>query len=453
MSEGEFGKFNFSGVHIDINRNRTECDVIATSLHELTHQILASSSSIGMLDFLLMNIYEVEKDIKLRDKIKQLYERVSKSSIKVQESTAVLIELLMLKSIDEKTYFSTLQMYDAGQIYMKEYGFEKLKFLLRIVKPESQDSETFRLNIANNIRNIAIKSMNIDLYETNPLDGKYMKCLDSNIDKYNANYRFKKVIQYIESNPQNIIFELTDKKIDDLFYINKLPVCSNFDWKKFIVWANDMICKPLGIKDVNEYINFVEKISVEEQLCSISAYNSSNVFKTKILNSEEEIKSSWTPDDIMYIQFENSYYRYILVNLDNKTQLLFFNKFALSNLAKEVKLLFMDRNHYDLNILKCPKLTQFDTFVDIGNMDSYARDFIKKENVVDYYIKKVNTNFGIIFFRGDFNTVFFLMYPLANIGILISKDFSDLILQASWWQDFIPEEKMEYFCKFIVAKE
>lgn len=45
------------------------------------------------------------------------------------------------------------------------------------------------------------------------------------------------------------------------------------------------------------------------------------------------------------------------------------------------------------------------------------------------------------------------MYPLANIGILISKDFSDLILQASWWQDFIPEEKMEYFCKFIVAKE
>lgn len=122
MSEGEFGKFNFSGVHIDINRNRTECDVIATSLHELTHQILASSSSIGMLDFLLMNIYEVEKDIKLRDKIKQLYERVSKSSIKVQESTAVLIELLMLKSIDEKTYFSTLQMYDAGQIYMKQSG-------------------------------------------------------------------------------------------------------------------------------------------------------------------------------------------------------------------------------------------------------------------------------------------------------------------------------------------
>mgnify|MGYP000896755968 CR=1 FL=1 len=48
MSEGEFGKFNFSGVHIDINRNMTECDVIATSLHELTHQILASSSSVGM---------------------------------------------------------------------------------------------------------------------------------------------------------------------------------------------------------------------------------------------------------------------------------------------------------------------------------------------------------------------------------------------------------------------
>lgn len=78
-------------------------------------------------------------------------------------------------------------------------------------------------------------------------------------------------------------------------------------------------------------------------------------------------------------------------------------------------------------------------------MDSYARDFIKKENVVDYYLKKVNTNFGIIFFRGDFNTVFFLMYPLANIGILISKDFSDLILQASWWQDFIPEEKWSIF--------
>lgn len=448
MAEGEFGKFDFSGVHIDINKNMTEYDVIATLLHELTHQILASSSTVGMLDFLLMNIYEAEKDVKLKGKVIQLYERVAQSSIKVQESTAVLVELLILKSVDEKSYFSTLKMYDIGQIYMKEYGFEKLKFLLR---KGNDDSETEKLNIANNIRNIAIKSMNIDLYKINPLDGKYMKCLDSHINEYNANYRFKKIIQYIENEEINMVCEMTEKEIDDLFYINKLPVLPKFNWNKFKEWANSMICKPLGIKDVNEYVNYVEHLSVEEQLCSVSAYNSSDSFKDCILNTEEEIITSWTPDDIMYIQFEDLYFRHILVNVEKKTRLLFFNKFALTKLANEVKILFMDRNHYNLNISECPQLLRFDTFVDIGNLDSYAIEFIEKQKIIDYYVKRINTYFGIIFFRGKFNTAFFLMYPLANINIMINVNFKELILQDTWWHNFIPEEKMEHFCNFLNA--
>lgn len=453
MSEGEYGRFDFNGVHVDINSNTTEYDVIASSLHELTHQMLASSTSIGMLDFLLMNIHAAERDVKLRNKIDQLHTRVSNSSIKVQESTAVLVELMMLNSTDEKSYLNTLNMYVAGRTYMKEYGFEKLEFLLKAVNSETHDREKKLLNIANNIRSIAIKAMNVDFYDVNPLDGKYMKCLDSSLCKYNANYRFMKIIRYIENERKSILGEMAEKEINDIFQINDLPVCSAFDWDKFSEWANNMLCKPLGIKDISEYINFVENIEIEEQLCSASAYNSRAIFKKKVLNSEEEVKSSWTHNDILYVHYEESYFMHVLINLEERTQFMFFNKFALTNLATEVKILFMDRNHYEVNISKCPQLIQYDTFVDIGNVDSYAIKFIKDEAVIDYYIKNINNNFCVLFFRGSYNTAFFLMYPLVYVMTLIRTHFNDLVLQDNWWDEFIPEEKLEHFCKFLMVNE
>ena len=73
MEEGEYGRFDYSGIHVDINKNVTKNDVAASSLHEDTHSLLASTTSVGMLDFLLMNICEVERNEKIRGKIKQLY--------------------------------------------------------------------------------------------------------------------------------------------------------------------------------------------------------------------------------------------------------------------------------------------------------------------------------------------------------------------------------------------
>ena len=453
MSEGEYGKFDFSGVHVDINKNSTENDVGATLLHELTHQQLASSTSIGMLDFLMMNIYEAEKDDKLRGKIKQLYNRLSGSSIKVQESTAVFNELSMLKSISDDDYRRVLRMYREGQTYIKKYGFEKLEFLLEEQNFGTHERTDKLRRLASNVMSIAIKAMNVDFYNENPLDGKYMKCLETNQSEYNANFRFMKIIKYIENEGMSIAHEMTDEEIDDIFRINMLPVNQVFDWKKFSQWANDMICKPLSIKEVREYVNYVEGIDVQKQMCGISAYNSCVTFRKRIINSVEEVKSSWTPDDILYIHFNNPGFLHILINLDNKVQSAFVNKYALTNMANVVKMLFMDRNHYQETISECPQLVEFDTFVDLGNVDTYAIEFMRDECLVDYYIKKVNSYFCIFFFRGDYNTVFFLMYPLAQAFTLINTYFLDLYLQADWWDDFISEEKMEYFCKYLTMKD
>lgn len=322
MEEGEYGRFDYSGIHVDINKNVTKNDVAASSLHEDTHRLLASTTSVGMLDFLLMNIYEVERNEKIRGKIKQLYDRISNSSLKVQESTAVLVELLMLNSIDEKDYLRTLNMYVDGRVYMREYGFEKLNFLLQIVPYSIQDREKKLLNIANNIRKIAIKSMNVDFYKENPLDGKYMKCLDSYLDKYNANYRFMKIVRYIENKKEIMLEEMEEEEIDNIFRINVLSVDCVFNWDKFREWANNMLCRPLGIKAAEEYINFVKDIEIEEQICSIAAYNSFDPFKKRILNTEKEIIDTWTNNDILYIHYEETYFMHVLINIEKMIQSL-----------------------------------------------------------------------------------------------------------------------------------
>lgn len=84
-----YGEFDWLGVHIDINKNRSMRSVEASTLHELGHQELASSTTMGMLDFLITNIFNIEKDEKTKRKLEQLYKRIDKSTINVQESFAV----------------------------------------------------------------------------------------------------------------------------------------------------------------------------------------------------------------------------------------------------------------------------------------------------------------------------------------------------------------------------
>lgn len=59
-----YGEFDWLGVHIDINKNRSMRSVEASTLHELGHQELASSTTMGILDFLITNIFNIEKDEK-----------------------------------------------------------------------------------------------------------------------------------------------------------------------------------------------------------------------------------------------------------------------------------------------------------------------------------------------------------------------------------------------------
>ena len=99
-----YGEFDWLGVHIDINKNNSMRSVEASTLHELGHQELASSTTLGMLDFLIANISKLENDEKTKRKLDQLYERIYKSTISVQESFAVFFELKYLEEIDHDEY-------------------------------------------------------------------------------------------------------------------------------------------------------------------------------------------------------------------------------------------------------------------------------------------------------------------------------------------------------------
>lgn len=66
-----YGEFDWIGVHIDINKNKPVRSVEASTLHELGHQELASSTILGMLDFLITNIFKIEKDEKTKRKLEQ----------------------------------------------------------------------------------------------------------------------------------------------------------------------------------------------------------------------------------------------------------------------------------------------------------------------------------------------------------------------------------------------
>ena len=118
-----YGEFDWLGVHIDINKNNSMRSVEASTLHELGHQELASSTTLGMLDFLIANISKLENDEKTKRKLDQLYERIYKSTINVQESFAVFFELKYLEEIDHDEYVKLRSYYISTGTYINKYRF------------------------------------------------------------------------------------------------------------------------------------------------------------------------------------------------------------------------------------------------------------------------------------------------------------------------------------------
>ena len=126
-----YGEFDWLGAHIDINKNKSMRSVEASTLHELGHQKLASSTTLGMLDFLIANIFKLEKVEKTKRKLAQLYKRVYKSTINVQESFAVFFELKYLEEIDHDEYVNLRSYYISTGTYIKQYRFNELLFLFK----------------------------------------------------------------------------------------------------------------------------------------------------------------------------------------------------------------------------------------------------------------------------------------------------------------------------------
>ena len=141
--------------------------------------------------------------MKKKRKLEQLYKRIDKSTINVQESFAVFFELKYLEEIDHDEYVNLRSYYMSTGKYIKEYRFNELLFLFK----NSNIEENKR--VVDIMRIIAITAMNINLYELALLDGKYLHIIEKKPDEYNANFRFFKVIKYIQNN--NINFANLDR--------------------------------------------------------------------------------------------------------------------------------------------------------------------------------------------------------------------------------------------------
>ena len=397
-----YGEYNKSGVHIDINKNTDDFDVGATSLHEWCHQTLSSNSYVGLLDFLLMTVYSVCNDKKAKNTIKRLYERVSESSIKVQESVAMFTELACLKTINTNKYLELYGYYKKESNYYKAYNFKSIEFLL-----EGAENSKEARKITKNLEYIALLAMNIDIFSLNPLDGKFLVQMERDRHKYNANTRFFKVIEQIKKEK----IELKSRSENDIqrIFTDLGLEYIEFSWDKFKEWATDKLLTRLNLSSTEEYIHYINDDSLPMYLLSVSAYNSNSEKYTKHrCTTIDEIEGAFKKSQVLVIMNDenNSYVRNILVNYKEKEYFEFNTNKVAINWFKYIPIVFTDRNHYPDLVNMEPKIKNAKIFVDLAEM-SYLIEFINDVGVKEYYIYTLNEQFVVIFMKGDNNVIFF----------------------------------------------
>ena len=445
-----YGEFDWLGVHIDINKNKSMRSVEASTLHELGHQELASSTTLGMLDFLITNIFKIEKDEKTKRKLEQLYDRVNKSTINVQESFAVFFELKYLEEIDYDEYVNLRSYYISTGTYTKQYRFNELLFLFKNSNIEENKRAVDIMRI------IAITAMNINLYELALLDGKYLHIIEKKPDAYNANFRFFKVIKYIENNNINFV-NLDRNSIHEIFHTLKLEVFRDFEWNDFKNWVTENLLKPLKLKEIEEYVSYQTDMDCFDELLSASAYVSNRCkYETKDANTKEEIEDAFRNSKILFV--DDSYdagnaILYLAMDIDNKRVYRFASRYIFINWFKYIPITITDRNHYKSIIDKEPLFVNVPALIDLADMNPNTINFICSINVTEYYIEELNDRFSIIFLKGNNSNIFFHVSSKFNISILEIKCLTHIQCKLDWWNDIIPLEYKHYFDVFIRGHE
>ena len=445
-----YGEFDWLGVHIDINKNKSMRSVEASTLHELGHQELASSTTLGMLDFLNTNIFKIEKGEKTKRKLEQLYDRVYKSTINVQESFAVFFELKYLEEIDHDEYVNLRSYYISTGKYIKQYRFNELLFLFKNTNIEENK------HVVDIMRTIAITAMNINLYELTLLDGKYLHIIDKKLDKYNANYRFFKVIKYIENNNINLA-NLDENSISKIFNTLHLEVFKNFEWNDFKNWVTENLLKPLKLKEIEEYVSYQTDKDCFDELLSASAYVSNRCkYEMKEANTKEEIEDAFRNSKILFV--DDSYdagnaVLYLAMDIDNKRVFIFASRYIFVNWFRYIPITFTDRNHYKSIIDKEPLFVDVPALIYLADMNQNTINFIYSINITEYYIEELNDNFSIIFLKGGNSNIFFHASSKFNISILELKYLNHIKCRIDWWNDIIPLEYKHYFDVFIREHE
>lgn len=445
-----YGEFDWLGVHIDINKNNSMRSVEASTLHELGHQELASSTTLGMLDFLIANISKLENDEKTKRKLDQLYERIYKSTINVQESFAVFFELKYLEEIDHDEYVKLRSYYISTGTYINKYRFGELLFLFKNSNVEENKCAVDAM------RTIAINAMNINLYELALLDGKYLHIIDKKLDKYNANYRFFKVIKYIENNNINLA-ELDENSISKIFSILQLEVFKNFEWNDFKNWVTESLLKPLNLKEIEEYVSYQMDMDCVDELLSASAYVSNRCkYEIKDANTKEEIEDAFRNSKILFV--DDSYdagkaVLYFAIDIDNKRAFRFASRYVFVNWFRYIPITFTDRNHYKSIIDKEPLFANVPALIDLADMNPNTINFIYDINVTEYYIEELNDRFSIIFLKGMNSNIFFHVSSKSNVFILEKRYLTHMQCKLDWWDDIIPLEHKQYFDVFVMEHE
>ena len=443
-----FGEFNFNGVHIDINKNVDDFDVGTTTLHELCHQELSSNSYIGTLDFLLMNVIKDCSDDKILSKLIQLYSRVSNSSIRVQESTAMFQEFAFLKVLNSKKYYELLNYYKYEIDYYKKYKFNDVEFLLSYIEDAKE-----AVDVSSNVKTIALLAMNIDIFTLNPLDGKYLCQIDRQQDLYNANYRFSKVIKHIKTNQLDIrgYSEIKIQKIFTDIGFN----CTSFSWNRFEEWAINALLEPLHLFSTEKYIHCVEDISPNMQLLSASGYNSdSEKYKRHECHNKSEIEDAIRKSQVLCIENSKncSFVTNRLVNSQDKEYFEYNTDKVFLATFDYLPIVCTDRNHYLNLVMMEPKIENKYIFVDLANMDFDALKFIKDMGVKEYFICSLNKEFVVIFMKGIKAPIIFHVTSLLNVSIWIDTYLEEYSYRKTWWDEIIPMKNLQIFMNFILHK-
>lgn len=444
----EFGEYNYRGVHVDVNRNKRFLDSTATSFHELTHQLLCAGSVLGTFDHLLMCISEFEENDKVKRAVKQLYDRVNKSSICVQESVAMFIELIILALRNRKKYDELLLYYKTESDYYSKYRFKEIEGFIDLDEIIPDIDKARRL--MDNMEYLAILSLDIPLYDLDPVDGKYLVKIDKEKNLYNADYRFSKAIRYVKDNHIDML-NASGEECEKVFRDLGLQV-TKMVYSEFKEWVTQRLLTPLKLREMDYYCKPEMEATEDEILSSICAYNSAPLaYKYEKCKDNKEavrwfidsplhflILNESIPDVINTCMFNLDTWQYSIKPEKTIHPCLYSDKVAVTDL-----------DNYERIKDKHPKFKKVKAFVIIEDCFPATRALLEKQGVDRYSMVSLNESFALILMKGKGRAVYIYTIPKLS-AYAVKRIFLDKFkFYADYKKLGIKEEKLSQLIDFL----